>query len=122
MDKKISFAWSLGVGLIFFVLSLVIFISGFGNSGTQAPLMSYVMVFLSGTLIGAVLVYFLRLSEQAALFKVTLISFGVSIPFAIFGLVFGGVVGGIGLFLLVVSPSVFITGLGHYLGRIFIRK
>lgn len=122
MDKKISFVWSLGTGLLFLVLGLVIFLSGFGNSDAQAPLMNYVMVFLAGTLIGAVLVYFLRLSEQAALFKVTLIAFAISLPFAIFGLVFGGVVGGIGLFLLVVSPSVFIIGLGHYLGRIFIRK
>jgi uncharacterized membrane protein YjjP (DUF1212 family) len=122
MDKKISFIWSLGVGLLFVVSSLVIFLTGFGDLNIESPLVNFVIIFLSGTLVGAVLVYLLRQSERPIVFRATVIAFVISLPFALFGLVFGGIVGGIGLFLLGVSPSVFITGTGHYLGRAFSRK
>lgn len=122
MDKKVSFLWSFGVGLLILVLSFVMFLLGFGNSDTGASFIDYVMIFLAGTLIGLVLVYFLRRSEKKSIYNATLIAFIVSLPLALFGVVFGSVVGGIGILLLGVSPSVFITGVVYYIGRAFSAK
>lgn len=122
MDKKVSFLWSFGVGLLILVLSFAMFLLGFGNSDTGASLIDYVMIFLTGTLIGLVLVYFLRRSEKKSIYNATLIAFVISLPLALFGVVFGSVVGGIGILLLGVSPSVFITGVVYYIGRAFSAK
>lgn len=122
MDKKVSFLWSLGVGLLFVVLSLLMFLFRFSNLNADAPISDYVVIFLAGTLIGAALVYFLRRSEQQSVFRGTLISFVVSLPFALFGVTFGGMVGGIGIFLLGASPAIFIIGVGYYLTRAFAKK
>lgn len=121
MDKKTSFVWSLGVGLLFVVLSFIMFLSGYGSleSGT---LTVYGMIFLSGTLIGVVLVYFLRRSEKQSVSKVTMVAFVLSLPFAMFGVMFGSIVGGTGIFLLGVSPAVFVIGVSFYLGRAFAGK
>jgi hypothetical protein len=39
-----------------------------------------------------------------------------------FGMVVGGAIGPIGALILGVSPSVFITGVGYFLGRAFSKK
>jgi hypothetical protein len=122
MDKKVSFLWALAVGLLFIVLNLVLFLLRFGVSNTEASLIDYVMIFLAGALIGTVLVYFLRRSVNKTVYNSTLIAFVISLPFALFGMMFGGVVGGIGIFLLGVSPSVFITGIGYYLSSALAKK
>ncbi len=122
MDKKVSFLWALAVGLLFIVLNLVLFLLRFGVSNTEASLIDYVMIFLAGALIGTVLVYFLRRSVNKTVYNSTLIAFVFSLPFALFGMMFGGVVGGIGIFLLGVSPSVFITGIGYYLSSALAKK
>lgn len=122
MDKKVSFLWSFGVGLLILVLSFAMFLLGFGNSDNGASAIDYVMIFLAGTLIGLVLVYFLRRSEKKSIYNAMLIAFIVSLPLALFGVVFGSVVGGIGILLLGVSPSVFITGIVYYIGRAFSAK
>ncbi len=122
MNKKVSFIWALGTGLMFVVLSLVSFLSGLGGSSADISLIDYVIIFLTGALIGVVLVYLLQRSESSAVFKATWIAFVVSLPFAMFGIIFGGIVGGVGIFILGLSPAVFIIGVGHYLGRIFVKK
>jgi len=122
MDKKVSFVWSLATGLMFVVLSLVAFVFGLGGLNADVSIIDYVIIFLAGTLIGVILVYFLRRSESLAIYKATLIAFVISLPFTMFGILFGGILGGIGVFLLGVSPAVFIIGVGHYLGRAFSRK
>lgn len=122
MEKKVSFLWALGVGLLLVVLNLILFLFGFGAMSEDAPLTDYLTIFLSGALIGVALVYFLRRSDQKSTFNATLTAFVVSLPFAMFGVAFGGIVGEIGIFLLGVSPAVFLIGLGYYLGRAFARK
>ncbi len=122
MDKKVSFVWSLATGLMFVVLSLIAFVFGLGGLNADVSIIDYVINFLAGTLIGVILVYFLRRSESLAIYKATLIAFVISLPFTMFGILFGGILGGIGVFLLGVSPAVFIIGVGHYLGRAFSRK
>lgn len=122
MDKKISFLWAFGVGLLLVVLNLALFLFRFGDMNADAPVTDYFIIFLAGAMIGVALVYFLRRSTNRSTFNATLTAFVVSLPFAMFGVVFGGIVGGIGIFLLSVSPAVFLIGLGYYLGRAFARK
>ncbi len=122
MDKKISFVWSLGVGVLFVVLSLGVFLLGLGGLNADVSAANYVMIFLAGVLIGVVVVYFLRRSETPSVYRATLIAFIGSLPFAMFGIIFGGIVGGIGIFLLGVSPAVFIIGVVYYLARAIVRK
>ena len=121
MDKKISFLWALGVGLLFVILNLLTFLFRFASLNEEAPSTNYVMFFLAGSLIGVALVYFLRRSAAKPVFNTVLTAFVISLPFALFGMMFGGVVGGIGIFLLGVSPAVFIIGLGYFLGRAFAK-
>ena len=122
MDKKISFIWPFAIGFIFVILSLIAFFFGLGGLNADVSLFDYVVIFLAGVLIGVVLIYFLRRSESPSVYRSTLIAFVISLPFALFGILFGGILGGIGVFLLGVSPAVFMTGVGYYLGRAFSRK
>ena len=121
MDKKTSFVWSLGTGLMFVVLSLAV-LSGLGGMSSEVSIIDYVIIFLAGVLIGVILIYFLRRSESPSVSRATWIAFVISLPFTMFGILFGGIVGGIGIFLLSVSPAAFIIGMGYYLGRAFARK
>ncbi len=122
MNKKPSFFWALAVGLLFPVLQVVIFLIRFGRLDTEAPITDYLLFFLAGSLIGVALIYFLRRSETQSVFNATLVAFIISLPFALFGMVVGGVVGVVGIFLLGVSPAVFITGVGYFIGRAFAKK
>ena len=122
MDKPISYLWSLGSGVLFLVLSIILFLLGFESLSIQISYSDYAVIFLAGVMVGAILVYFLRRSEQSFVFRSVLIAFALSLPFAMFGVVFGAVIGGIGIFLLGVSPAVFIIGIGFFLGNAIARK
>lgn len=122
MNNKISFVWSLAAGLLFIILSLVMSAFGAGGLNSDVSITDYVVIFLAGMLTGAVLIYFLRRSASPSVSRAALIAFLLSLPFAMFGIAFGGLVGWIGIFLLSVSPSIFLTGVGYYLGRAFAGK
>jgi hypothetical protein len=122
MDKKPSFLWALAIGLAFPVLQVIIFLIRFGRFDTQAPWTDYLLFFLGGAFSGAGLIYFLRRSETRAVSRAVIIAFVLSLPFALFGMVVGGVIGMVGALILGVSPSIFITGVGYFLGRILSRK
>ena len=122
MDKKPSFLWALAIGLVFPVLQVLIYFVRFGSLNPESPVTDYLLFFLGGALAGAGLIYFLRRSETPGTFRVVIIAFIISMPFAMFGMVMGGLMGVVGILLLGVSPSVFITGVGYFLGRAFSKK
>src|SRR5688500_8355185 len=122
MDKKPSFLWALAVGLLFPVLQVVIFFMRFGRFDSEAPLTDYLLFFLGGALIGAGLIYFLRRSETRGTVRAVIIAFIISVPLALFGMVVGGLMGVVGVLLFGVSPSVFITGAGYFIGRALSKK
>ncbi len=122
MDKKPSFLWALAVGLLFPVLQVLIFFMRFGRFDSEAPLTDYLLFFLGGALIGAGLIYFLRRSETPGTFRAAIIAFVISLPFALFGMVLGGTLGVVGVVMLGVSPAVFITGVGYFIGRALSKK
>ena len=122
MGTKPSFLWALAVGLLFPVLQVLISLIRFGQPDPEAPFTDYVWFFLAGALIGAGLIYFLRRSENESIFRAVLIAFVISLPFASFGMVFGGILGVIGVLFLGVSPALFIIAVGYFIGRAFARK
>lgn len=121
MQKTLSYLWAFAVGALLVALSFALFLLRFGELQVDAAWMDFLLIFLAGSLIGVVLVYFLRRSETQGISRGILIGFGVSLPLAMFGVVLGGMLGWIGIFLLGVSPSVFAIGVGYYLGRAFLK-
>jgi len=122
MDKKPSFLWALLVGAVFTILEIVIFILFSGGMKSDASIVDYIIYFITGALIGVGLIYFLRRSKYRGVARVVWIGFAVSLPFALFGMIFGSMIGSIGVLMLSVSPALFITGVGYFLGRVFVKK
>jgi hypothetical protein len=122
MDKKPSFFWAPAVGLLFPILNGIISLSGFGSFSTDAAFADYLLFFLAGALIGMVFVYSLQRSEGRAAFIAIVTAFVISIPFGLFGMALGAAVGVVGVILLGVSPSVFLIGVGYFLGRLLTGK
>lgn len=122
MDKKPSFWWSFAVGGLFVILQVLLFFLRFNSLNPDAAGVDYLYFFIGGTLVGLGLVYFLRRSETKGAYRGTLIGFIVGIPFALFGMLIGGLVGPVGSILFSMSPGIFVTGLGYFLGRTFSKK
>ena len=121
MMKKPSYLWGLGIGVIFPLLARLIAAFQKGGQGSPSALVDYAVMFIAGALIGAGLVYLLRKCTTPGAFRTVVIFFLVSVPLALFGMIVGGSVGGIGLIILSVSPALFQTGLGYLFGRLFFK-
>jgi hypothetical protein len=119
MDKKPSFLWALVIGLLFTILQVVIYFLRFNSLNPEATPSDYLFFFIGGTLIGLGLIYFLRRSENKATYRASLIGFVIGIPFALFGMLLGGLAGPLGSILLGMSPGIFMTVIGYFLGRTF---
>lgn len=122
MDKKPSFLLAFAVGILFVVLQVVIYFLRFNTINPDASIVDYLFFFIGGTLIGLGLVYFLRRSENKGTRQATIIGFIIGIPFAVFGMLLGGLAGPFGVIFLGMSPAVFTTAAGYFLGRTFSKK
>lgn len=122
MDKKPSFLLAFAVGILFVVLQIVIFFLRFNNLNPDASIVDYLFFFIGGTLIGLGLIYFLRRGENKGTRQATIIGFIIGIPFAVFGMLLGGLAGPFGVIFLGMSPAVFTTAAGYFLGRTFSKK
>jgi hypothetical protein len=122
VDKKPSFLWALAIGVLFPVIQVVTFLLRFHHWNTEAALVDYLFFYISGTLIGLGLVYFLRRSENRNVQRATLIGFVVGIPFVLFGMIIGPLAGPLGGIILGMSPGIFMTAVGYFLGLAFSKK
>ncbi len=122
MDKKPSYLWALAVGALFLVLQVLIYLFRFSSINTESSITDYLFFFIGGAMIGLALVYFLRRSETTGTSRATIIGFVIGIPFSLFGMMMGGLIGPIGSIILGMSPGIFITGVGYFLGRAFSKK
>lgn len=122
MDKKPSFAWALAAGVLFPLLQVLLFALRFNSINTDVSPMDYLMFFIGGVLIGFALIYFLRRSETKSASRGTIIGFVVGFPFSLVGMMLGGLIGPLGSIFLGVSPGIFATIIGYYLGRAFSTK
>jgi hypothetical protein len=122
VDKKPSFLWALAIGALFPVLQLAIFLFRFNRWNTDAPVIEYLFFYISGAMIGLGVIYFLRRSENKGAQRGTIIGFVIGIPFALFGMTMGGLAGPLGAIILGMSPGVFMTAVGYFLGLAFSKK
>jgi hypothetical protein len=122
MDKKPSFLWAFAVGILFVVLQIAVYFLRFNNINPEASAADYLFFFIGGTLIGLGLIYFLRRSENKATSNATLIGFVLGIPFALFGMLLGGLAGPFGSIFLSMSPGIFMIAVGYFLGRTFSKE
>lgn len=122
MDKKPSFLLAFAIGILFVVLQVLIYFLRFNTINPEASIADYLFFFIGGTLIGLGLIYFLRRSENKGTRQATIIGFIIGIPFAVFGMLLGGLAGPFGVIFLGMSPAVFTTAAGYFLGRTFSKK
>lgn len=121
MDKKPSFLWALAIGILFPVLQVVIFFLRFQNFNTGASFSDYLFFFVAGALIGLALIYLLRRSDTRGTYNATIIGFLFGIPLAVIGMLLGGLMGSFGILLFGISPTIFVTIIGHVIGRALIK-
>lgn len=119
MDKKPSFAWALVVGALFPVLQLLLFALRFNSINTEVSPMDYLVFFVGGLLIGLALIYFLRRAQTRGASRASIIGFVIGLPFSLFGMMLGGLIGPVGAIFLGISPGIFAIIVGYYLGRAF---
>jgi hypothetical protein len=122
MDKKPSFLWALGIGAVFPLVQVLIYLLRFGRFNPYAQPIEYVYFFAAGALAGVSLIYFLRRSDSTALSRAVIIAFVLGIPFGLFGMIMGGLLGPLGMLLFGVSPIVFVTAVGYFIGRMLSRR
>lgn len=122
MDKKTSFLWALAIGLIFPILQTLVFFLRFSAFNAEAGAQDYFFFYIAGVVIGLGLIYLLNRSQSTGAWRGALIGFIVGIPFALFGMLMGGLMGPLGAIFLGVSPAVFLIALGYFFGRLFSRK
>lgn len=119
MDKKPSFLWALAIGAAMPVLQLLLFALRFNSINSDSSPMDYVAFFAGGLLIGLALIYFLRRAETKGAYRATIIGFAIGLPFSLLGMMLGGLIGPLGSIFLGISPGIFATLVGYYLGRSF---
>lgn len=121
MDKKPSFLWALAIGVAFPILQVLIFFIRFQSLNPDASLVDYLYFFISGLLIGIALIYFVRRSQTQATYWGTIIGFVIGIPLALVGMLLGGLMGFVGV-ILSISPVIFTTGVGYFVGQLWNKK
>jgi hypothetical protein len=117
MNKKPSFLWAIAVGLFFPILQIIIFFLRFQRLNPEASFSDYLFFFVAGLIIGLALIYFLRRSETRKNYNATIAGFVISIPFALIGMLLGGLMGGFGIILFSISPAIFVIGIAYFIGR-----
>ena len=121
MDKKPSFLWALAIGLAFPILQALIFLIRFNTLTAGASATDYIFFFIGGSLIGLALIAALRRCETRGAYRAALIGFAIGLPFALFGMVIGGMLGPVGGIIFSVSPGVFFILVGFLIGRAVFR-
>lgn len=122
MEKKPSFLWALAIGAAFPILQVLVFLIRFNDLASGASFADYIFFFVGGLLIGLALIAALRRCETQGTYRATLIGFGLGLPFAVFGMVVGGMLGPVGVVMFSVSPGVFFILVGYLIGQAAFKK
>ncbi len=120
--KPVSVFWALLVGLLSIVVQVAAFYVRFGHWNTQSPLADYLFFFLTGTMGGWILIFFLNRQTLIRARWVVLTSFLLASPIALTLMVMGGVFGWPGVFFLPQIPWGLLTWFGSLSGRYFLKS
>lgn len=117
MKNKPSMLWVPAVGILFLVLQGLVNLFGIWGADAQTPPANYLFVLLAGLFNGLGLIYFLGKTNTRGGFNAILIAAVIAVPFALFGMTVGGLIGAFGIFFFGIPPFIFIVGIGYFLGR-----
>lgn len=119
--KRISMVWALLVGLVSVLWQVLSYLFRFGKLNPHAPFMDYVIFFLSGTIGGLILLFFLNRQPAAKAWWSVLIAFLLGTPLAMLFILGGGMLGYIGILIFPQIPWFIFTWLGSLVGRFLSR-
>jgi len=120
--KKVSYGWAILVGIFAMIAQVAGFYTRFGRlAPVESSPLDFLWFFLGGLAGGAVLIYFLNRNTSKTARWVVLIAFLLGAYPAMLAMLGGGLIGVIGIVLFPAIVWGIFTGIGHSLGRIFIK-
>jgi hypothetical protein len=120
-NKKISYWWAVPIGLVFPALQALIYFLRFGGWNPYAGWLDYVLFFTAAALGGLVLIAFLRASRAPAARWIVLGAYLLATPFALMGMLAGGLLGPLGVILFSLVIWAVFTAIGYFVGRLAVR-
>lgn len=120
--KKPQIYWAPLIGLITVVIQNAIYYMRFGKWNTFFTMLDFILFFIAGTLGGLVLFYFLNRQSSKTARTVTIISFLLASPIAMFMMIGGGLLGAIGVIIFPLIPWTLFTWIGGLVGNFFAKK
>ena len=119
--KPIPLSWAPSVGFLSIVAQVLTYFLRFGQLNTQASPGEYILFFLSGTLGGAILLFFLNRQTRARAWWIVFGAFLLAAPIALFMMLGGGLFGPLGILLWPQIPWALFTWIGSLLGSALSR-
>ena len=120
--KKTQIFRALLVGLLSVVAQIAVFYVRFGKWNAFSTLVDYILFFVSGTLGGLILIYFLNRQNSKTAWTVTLIAFLLASPIALMMMISGGLLGSIGVLIFPQIPWALFAWLGGLVGNFLGNK
>ena len=120
--KKMSFWWSVPIGLVFPVLQIAIYYLRFNEMDPYTPLLDYLWFYMAGVAGVLLLIFLLRRSRTGIQKWLVVIAFLLATPISTSVMVGGGAFGPIGIILAPLFIWTLFCGFGYLVGRFFSRK
>ena len=120
--KTVSVLWSLLVGLLSIIVEVLAFYVRFGDWNMQSPFIDYFFFFLTGTMGGWILVFFLNRQTTVRARWIVLSAFLLACPIALTLMVLGGLFGWPGVFFLPQIPWGLLTWAGSLTGKYVLKS
>lgn len=120
--KRTSVFWALVVGLVSVIWQVLTYYFRFGQLNPYASWLEYVWFFLSGTLGGLILIFFLNRQSAHKAWWSVLAAFVLAAPVAMLFMVGGGLLGFLGILLFPQLPWFIFTWLGSRVGEFLSRR
>ena len=118
----IPFYWALGAGILSIAAQMITYYLRFGVWNIESPVSDFIFFFLTGTLGGLILIFFLNGQETRKGRWIVLAAFLLISPLSILVMLGGGVFGPLGLLIWPQIPWALFTWLGSLLGSYVSRK
>jgi hypothetical protein len=119
--KPIALSWAPSVGFLSIVAQVLTYFLRFRQLNAQASPGEYILFFLSGTLGGAILLFFLNRQKRARAWWIVFGAFLLATPIALFMMLGGGLFGPLGILLWPQIPWALFTWIGSLLGSALSR-
>jgi len=115
--KKISFRWSLLMGLLTVAVQAITFYVRFDRMNVDATFGDYILFFIAGTAGGLILIFFLNRGASTGKRWMVLIAFLLATPLSLLLMLAGGMLGPLGVILFPQIPWALLAWLGSLVGK-----